>query len=220
MEEPGVFATLRWFTLGSPNVPVVQPSESHMRKNATWGYGASSAVWRSLPGSEMRAALVIVANILRDQAFQVAFVNCDDVIQEITAATPYPTLCNSILPRTFERDADRIHTQGSNRRGDFQSILGITIKDDEPRSGSKWKCFSQLLDDPQACRMLGDVEVQDAPTIVTDDEKAVEHRSETSKPSMRSLPWMRGAPHVGFSTTIRKINSRTSFDVCRLPTAS
>src|SRR6267142_3385473 len=28
---------------------------------------------------------------------------------------------------------------------------------------------------------------------------------------------MRGAPHVGFSTTIRKINSRTSFDVYRLP---
>jgi hypothetical protein len=28
---------------------------------------------------------------------------------------------------------------------------------------------------------------------------------------------MRGAPHVGFSRTIRKINSRTSFDVCRLP---
>jgi len=30
----------------------------------------------------------------------VAFVNCDDVIQEITPATPYPTLCGSILPRT------------------------------------------------------------------------------------------------------------------------
>jgi len=29
---------------------------------------------------------------------------------------------------------------------------------------------------------------------------------------------MRGAPHVGFSTTIRKINSGTSFDVRRLPT--
>jgi hypothetical protein len=123
----------------------------------------------------MRAVLVIVANILRDQAFQVAFVNCDDVIQEITPATPYPTLCDSILPRTFERGADRIHSQGSNRRGDFQSILDITIKDDEPRSGSKWKCFSQLRDDPQASRMLGDIEVQDAPTIVTDDEKAVEH---------------------------------------------
>src|SRR5260370_1558426 len=123
----------------------------------------------------MCAVRVVVANILSEQAFQVAFVNCNDVIQEITPATPYPTLCDSILPRTFERSADRIHHQGSNRCRDFQSILGITIKDDEPGSGFKWKCFSQLLDDPQACRMLCDIEVQDTPTIVTDDEKRIEH---------------------------------------------
>src|SRR6266850_624720 len=111
--------------------------------------------------------------------------------------------------------------------------------------------------------MLCDIEVQDTPTVVTDDEKAIEraegdrrnseevHRGnrftvitekdkpapgrlrisrrpfhptrdrslrETAKPSMRSSPWMRGAPHVEFSTTIRKINSSISFDVCRLPT--
>src|SRR6266536_3671551 len=142
-----------------------------MRKDVTSGYGASSSVWRSLPESEMCAVLVVVANILREEAFQVAFINCDDVIQEITPATPYPTLCDSILPRTLERGVDRTHPQGSNRCGDFQSILGITIKDDESRSRSKRKCFSQLLDDPRACRMLGDVEVQDAPTIMTDDEK-------------------------------------------------
>src|SRR5229473_5661716 len=101
----------------------------------------------------MCAVLVVVANILREPAFQVAFV----------------------LPRTFERSADRIHPQGSNRCRDFQSILGITNKDDEPWSGSKWKRFSQLLDNPKACRMLCDIEVQDAPTIVTDDEKSIEH---------------------------------------------
>jgi hypothetical protein len=33
--------------------------------------------------------------------------------------------------------------------------------------------FSQLLDDPRACRMLCDIEVSDTPTIVTDDEKAI-----------------------------------------------
>jgi hypothetical protein len=103
-----------------------------------------------------------------------AFVHCDDVIQENTPATPYPTLCDSILPRTFERSEDWIRPQGSNRCGDFQSILGITIKVDEPRSGCKWKCFSQLLHDPRACRMLCDIEVQDTPTVVTDDEKAIE----------------------------------------------
>jgi hypothetical protein len=47
----------------------------------------------------MCAVLVVVANILREQAFQVAFFNCHNVIQEITPATPYPTLCDSILPR-------------------------------------------------------------------------------------------------------------------------
>src|SRR6266704_3831433 len=65
--------------------------------------------------------------------------------------------------------------RGRTAAGDLQSILGITIKDDEPRGGSKWKCFSQLLDDPRACRMLCDIEVQDATTIVTDDKKAIEH---------------------------------------------
>jgi len=100
--------------------------------------------------------------------------------------------------------------------------------------------------------MLCDIEVQDTPTVVTDDEKAIEraegdrrnreevHRGnrftviaekgkpapgwlqissrpfhpardgslrDTSKPSMRSSPWMRGAPQVEFSTTIRKIHS-------------
>ena len=92
------------------------------------------------------------------------------MIQQFAAAAAYPTLCDSILPGTFEPGADRTHHEGSNRCGDFQSILGITIKDDESRSRSKWKCFSQLLDDPQACRMLCDVEVQDAPTIVADDQ--------------------------------------------------
>ena len=35
MEEPDVFTTLGWFGSGSPIVPVVQPSQSHMRKDVT-----------------------------------------------------------------------------------------------------------------------------------------------------------------------------------------
>ena len=36
------------------------------------------------------------------------------------------------------------------------------------------KCFAQLLDDPTAGRMRGDVEVQDATPVMANDEKAVE----------------------------------------------
>src|ERR1035441_7304721 len=44
-------------------------------------------------------------------------------------------------------------------------------------------------------------------------------RSEMSKSSLSSSPCMRGAPHVGFSATMRKISSRTSLLIGFLPTA-
>jgi hypothetical protein len=123
----------------------------------------------------MRAVLVVVANILREEAFQVAFVNCDDAIQQITTTAAYPAFCNSILPRTPQRSADTFDFHRSDRGGDLRPILGITIEDDEPRGRPKWKRFSQLLNDPQAGRVPCDVDVQDPSTVVTDDEEAVEN---------------------------------------------
>src|SRR5215472_1659194 len=43
-------------------------------------------------------------------------------------------------------------------------------------------------------------------------------RSEMSNPSISSSPWMRGAPQVGFSATMRKTNSSRSFGVGLRPT--
>src|SRR5260370_27446182 len=76
----------------------------------------------------MRAVLVVVANIVREQAFQVAFVNCDDVIQEITPATPHPTLCDSILPRTLERGADRLTLRDRTAAGTSSPYLASRSK--------------------------------------------------------------------------------------------
>ena len=41
--------------------------------------------------------------------------------------------------------------------------------------------------------------------------------SEMSNPSIFISPWIRGAPQVGLSATIRKISSRSGFDVGFLP---
>jgi hypothetical protein len=65
----------------------------------------------------MRAVVMIVADVVIEQTLQVAFVDSDDVIQEFAAATAYPTLRNSILPRTPQRTADRTHLQSSNGCG-------------------------------------------------------------------------------------------------------
>jgi len=38
-----------------------------------------------------------------------------------------------------------------------------------------------------------------------------------SNPSLSSSPWMRGAPQSGFSTLIRRINTRSSVSICGRP---
>ena len=182
----------------------MQPSESRSGKDATRGYRANSAVRCSLLESEMRAVVMIVADIISEQSPPVAAVQSDHLIQQVTPAAINPTLRNSILPRTPQRSADTFDFHRPDRGGDLRPILGVMIEDDEPRSRPQWKRLSQSLDDPYTRRMPGDVDVQYV-------------RSETSKPSMSGSPWMRGAPHVGFSTTIRKIKSRTSCEILLLP---
>ena len=61
------------------------------------------------------------------------------------------------------------------RRDDLEPELLIAITDQVFLRGFELKRLAQLLDDPTARRMLRDVNVQDAPTIMTDDEEAVEH---------------------------------------------
>src|SRR5882762_7843454 len=39
----------------------------------------------------------------------------------------------------------------------------------------------------------------------------------TSKPSLSSSPWMRGAPHSGLSALIRRISARRSASICGRP---
>jgi hypothetical protein len=50
------------------------------------------------------------------------------------------------------------------------------IKVKKPGSGLIGEAFSQLLDNPQSVRVPPDVEMQNAPTVVADGKKAVEHR--------------------------------------------
>ena len=57
----------------------------------------------------------------------------------------------------------------------LRPVLRIPVEDEKARSQFKRERFSQLLDDPPARWMLGDVEVQDASTAMADDEEAIEH---------------------------------------------
>ena len=103
-----------------------------------------------------------------------ALVQGDDVVQQLTSATANPALSNSVLPRALDGGLKASNPHGSNRRGNFQPVLCVVIEDKEPRSGLIGEGFSQLLYDPTARRMAGNIEVQDAPAIMANNKEAIE----------------------------------------------
>ncbi len=107
----------------------------------------------------MRAIFVVILDVIGKEALHVALVNRDDVIQHIAPTTFNPTLRNSILPGTFKGGPDRADLQGANRYRDFRPIFPISVKNQKPWSRPKRKRLSQLLNDPSASRVLGDVEM-------------------------------------------------------------
>jgi hypothetical protein len=71
--------------------------------------------------------------------------------------------------------------------------------------------FLQLLDDPSARRMFRDVNVQDSPPIMTDDEEAVEHAERHRWHSGRNrFPMVskEGQPVLGSVSISRKVQNR------------
>ena len=187
-----------------------------MRQDATRGSGTSSTVRRSLPESKMRAVLVIVADILREKSLQMAFVHCDDVI-----------LIEDDEPRgqpKWKRFSQLLNDPQAGRVPcdvDVQDPSTGVVDDEEAveyAEGDRWNREEVHCGDgfPVVAQKrkpaLGWFKISGRTT-----QPAGNGSLRTSKPSIRSSPWMRGAPQVGFSVTIRKIRSRTSIEILLLP---
>lgn len=76
-----------WSGLGGSIVTVMQP-EAGIRDDATGPHRSGSARGRFLAEPEMRPVLVIIADVLSQKPLQMLFVDCDHMIEQVTAATP------------------------------------------------------------------------------------------------------------------------------------
>jgi hypothetical protein len=123
----------------------------------------------------MRTILVIVSDVIREESLQVARVQWNHVIEQLAATASYPALGDTILPGTPNRGlrTDYFHRADCGR--DVQPILGVMVEDHKLGSELVRERLSQLLHDPTARRMACDVEVHNTPTVVADEEEAVEH---------------------------------------------
>lgn len=93
----------------SPIVAMMQAAEPLVSNDLTACRGMNPAARCSLPEPEVRAVLVVVADIVGKQSLEVSFADGNDVIQQVPSAAFYPTLRHPVLPRAFERSSKRLH---------------------------------------------------------------------------------------------------------------
>ena len=101
-------------------------------------------------------------------------VQSNDVVEHIPSAAADPALSNTVLPRAPDGSLRGDDLHGSNRGWNFESILCIVIKDQELGGRLIREGLSQLLGNPGASGMTGNVEVENAPAVMADDEEAVQ----------------------------------------------
>src|SRR5215471_102321 len=97
----------------------------------------------------------------------------DHVVQQVSAATPHPTLGNSILPRTTKGSAHGLPFHILRRRNYVLAKFRVVVKKQEPVCWGVRPRFPHLLDDPQSTGIARDVAAQDLAPIMPDDEEAV-----------------------------------------------
>jgi hypothetical protein len=71
---------------------MVQSAESLLSKDRTRSYRTNPAVRCPLLKSEIRAVLMMVANIFREQSLQMAFIQRNHVVQQVSSAASHPPL--------------------------------------------------------------------------------------------------------------------------------
>src|SRR5258707_8153721 len=123
----------------------------------------------------MSSVEMVVANVFRQQAFQVTLVERNHVIQKVATAASYPTFCHSILPWAAERSSNRSKPNGLRGLADRVSEFGITIQNQVLVLRVIREGFTQLLGNPETCRVSRNIAVKNSPTIVSDDKETIQH---------------------------------------------
>ena len=102
---------------GSQTVTVMQATKSwHGHDPATYIRVLLCFTTRrcSLCQREMRSVVVIVADVLVHQAFQMPFIENDHMVEQIAAAVANPALGNAVLPWTSETGPLWLECQSSS----------------------------------------------------------------------------------------------------------
>jgi len=160
---------------GGPHVSVVQAADLRNRDHLSFGGMFDSTRHRRIPiQRQMRARLVIILKIRREDPNQVSFTEYDHVVQAFSANRANQSLNVRALPRRSIRDGNFLDAHMLNAELEVAAIDTVTVSDHESRRIVIRKRIGDLLSCPTSCWMGRDVEVDDHAAIMPKDNEAVQ----------------------------------------------
>src|SRR5438045_3621233 len=103
-----------------------------------------------------------------------SFIQCDDMVQNLSAATSNPAFRGSILPGRLDARPLRLQTRRLQKRDDGGIELRIAVQDHITVWTNFRESLAQLLDHPLRTGMSSNVQMQDPAAPVLDDKETVQ----------------------------------------------
>ena len=97
------------------------------RRRCSWNSSTRSV----LPQSEVSTVLMVITDVLIQQPSQVALVQHNHMIQEISTCTANPALRNYVLPWTAECGSQWLAAHSLHRRHDSGTELRVPVEEQE-----------------------------------------------------------------------------------------
>src|SRR5258708_8686894 len=128
----------------------MQASEPRPRHSAAWnlGYCRATAGGSFLRKRVVRSVVVIVGDVLVQQSSEMALVEHDDLVEQLSAHTAYPAFRNAVLPRAPVRRSRWPQTERFHHGDHTLTEACVAIKHQVPQLPFPRARFSTLLADP------------------------------------------------------------------------
>ena len=118
---------------------------------------------------------MVIAQVVLSQTPEMAFIEHDHMIEQFVAEASNPAFSHSVLPRTSVARPHGRNSAGVQEIEHCGAKLRIAIEDEVLVVGTVGERLAELLYDPFTSGMLGAIEMEDLPAVVTDQKQAVQN---------------------------------------------
>ncbi len=139
--------------------------------DALVGWLNLSGFWRILAEREVTTEIVVIGNIGSQYPTERFLAEHNDMVQALSTNGTYQALDKRGLPRRSRGDGDFGDVQAGSLSPEVVAIDAVTVSEQIAWSGVPRECLHDLRCGPLRSRMLGDVEVNDTPALMRQNQE-------------------------------------------------